>query len=165
MDLCGQGSVAIAVAPVPTLFSNPLGARIISIANALDAMLRDWPYRDALPMSHACEEIRRCAGTQFDPKIVEVFLTIPESHWIDLRESLGSPFRLTHLRKCGGCPAVDAERIAHVRYYRVLPTTRNRGVRIWDFQLKMSYLRRSLGALASKDCLQSPNFAYTIPGF
>ena len=55
----------------------PLGARIISIANALDAMLSDWPYRNALPMSHAREEIRRGAGTQFDPKLVEVFLSIP----------------------------------------------------------------------------------------
>ena len=52
--------------------------------------------------SHAREETRSCAGTQFDPKIVEVFLSIPESHWIDLRESLGSPFRLTHLQKVHG---------------------------------------------------------------
>jgi putative nucleotidyltransferase with HDIG domain len=79
----------------------PLGARIISIANALDAMLSDWPYRNALPMSHAREEIRRGAGTQFDPRIVEVFLSIPENHWIDLRETLGSPFRVTHLRNVG----------------------------------------------------------------
>jgi putative nucleotidyltransferase with HDIG domain len=79
----------------------PLGARIISIANALDAMLSDRPYRNALPMSHAREEIRRCAGTQFDPKIVEVFLSVPESHWIELRENLGSPFRLTHLKNLG----------------------------------------------------------------
>src|SRR5260370_23433112 len=77
----------------------PLGARIISIANALDAMLSDCHYRRyAFPMSHAREEIRRCAGTQFDPKIVEVFFTIPENHWIELRENLGSPFRLTHSR-------------------------------------------------------------------
>jgi HD-GYP domain-containing protein (c-di-GMP phosphodiesterase class II) len=79
----------------------PLGARIISIANALDAMLSDRPYRNALPMSHAREEIRRCAGTQFDPKIVEVFLSIPESHWIELRENLGAPFRLTHFKNPG----------------------------------------------------------------
>ena len=46
----------------------PLGSRIISIANALDAMLSDCPYRNAYSMSHAREEIRRCAGTQFDPK-------------------------------------------------------------------------------------------------
>jgi putative nucleotidyltransferase with HDIG domain len=77
----------------------PLGARIISIANALDAMLSDCHYRRyALPMSQAREEIRRCAGTQFDPKIVEVFLSIPENQWIKLRENLGSPFRLTHLK-------------------------------------------------------------------
>jgi cyclic di-GMP phosphodiesterase len=76
----------------------PLGARIISIADTLDAMLSDWPYRNALPMSHAREEIRRCASTQFDPKIVEVFLSIPEMHWIELRANLGSPFRLTRWR-------------------------------------------------------------------
>ncbi|MGC1616862.1 MAG: HD domain-containing phosphohydrolase [Candidatus Acidiferrum sp.] len=76
----------------------PLGARIFTIADSLDAMISDRPYRKALPMPHACEEIRRCSGTQFDPKVVEVFLTIPEQHWIDLREHLGSPFRLAHLR-------------------------------------------------------------------
>ena len=76
----------------------PLGARIFSIADALDAMISDRPYRKALPMSHAREEIRRCAGSQFDPKIVEVFMSIPEQHWVDLRENLGSPFRLTHLK-------------------------------------------------------------------
>lgn len=76
----------------------PLGARIFSIADALDAMISDRPYRKALPMSHAREEIRRCAGTQFDPKIVEVFLSIPEQNWIELRENLGSPFRLAQLK-------------------------------------------------------------------
>jgi putative nucleotidyltransferase with HDIG domain len=82
----------------------PLGARIISVANALDAMLSDSPYRNALPMSYAFEEIRHCAGTQFDPKIVEVFLSIPANHFIELRENLGSPFRLTHSRNIGLVP-------------------------------------------------------------
>ena len=68
------------------------------VADSVDSMLSDLPYRNALPMSHAREEIRRCAGTQFDPKIVEVFLSIPEIQWIKLRENLGSSFRLTHLR-------------------------------------------------------------------
>jgi putative nucleotidyltransferase with HDIG domain len=76
----------------------PLGARIFTIADSLDAMISDRPYRRALPMSHAREEIRRCSGTQFDPKVVDVFATIPEQHWIDLREHLGSPFRLAHLK-------------------------------------------------------------------
>jgi cyclic di-GMP phosphodiesterase len=61
-------------------------------------MLSDRPYRKALPMSYAREEIQRCAGTQFDPKVVEVFLSIPELHWKELRETLGSPFRLAHLK-------------------------------------------------------------------
>ncbi len=76
----------------------PLGARIFSIADSMDAMISDRPYRRALPMSHAREEIQRCAGTQFDPKVVEVFLSIPEEHWAELRANLGSPFRLAHLR-------------------------------------------------------------------
>ena len=76
----------------------PLGARIFSIADALDAMISDRPYRKALPISHAREEVRRCAGTQFDPKIVDVFLSFPDQHWIELRENLGSPFRLTQYK-------------------------------------------------------------------
>ncbi|HEU0367691.1 MAG TPA: HD-GYP domain-containing protein, partial [Candidatus Acidoferrum sp.] len=76
----------------------PLGARIFAIADSMDAMLSDRPYRKALPMSYAREEIQRCAGTQFDPKVVKVFLSIPELHWKELRETLGSPFRLAHLK-------------------------------------------------------------------
>ena len=75
----------------------PLGARIFTIADSLDAMISDRPYRKALPLSHAREEIRRCSGTQFDPQVVEVFLSIPEEHWLELRQNLGSPFRLAHL--------------------------------------------------------------------
>ncbi len=52
----------------------PLGARIFAVADALDAMISDRPYRKALSITHAQEEIKRCAGTQFDPKVVEVFL-------------------------------------------------------------------------------------------
>src|SRR5579859_4987482 len=76
----------------------PLGARIFAIADSMDVMLSDRPYRKALPMSYAREEIQRCSGTQFDPRVVEVFLSIPELHWKELRESLGSPFRLAHLK-------------------------------------------------------------------
>jgi HD-GYP domain-containing protein (c-di-GMP phosphodiesterase class II) len=69
----------------------PLGARIFAIADALDAMISDRPYRSALPIEHARQEIQRCSGTQFDPDIVRVFLSIPDSTWLDLREiPLGS---------------------------------------------------------------------------
>ena len=71
----------------------PLGARIFAVADALNAMLSDQRYRRALPMSHAREEIKRCAGSQFDPKVVKVFLSIPEQHWIEVRKKVGAPFR------------------------------------------------------------------------
>jgi cyclic di-GMP phosphodiesterase len=72
----------------------PLGARVLAVAVALDTMTSDQPYRRALPFSHAREEIRRCSGAQFDPKVVEAFFSLPESLWVDLRKNLGSPFRL-----------------------------------------------------------------------
>jgi putative nucleotidyltransferase with HDIG domain len=76
----------------------PLGARIFAVADALDAMISDRPYRRALSMTHAREEIRRCSGTQFDPEVVDVFLTMPGTTWTELREKLGKPYRLAQLR-------------------------------------------------------------------
>jgi putative nucleotidyltransferase with HDIG domain len=52
----------------------PLGARILSIADSYDAMTSDRPYRKALEVKDALRELRRCAGTQFDPPLVEVFI-------------------------------------------------------------------------------------------
>jgi HD-GYP domain-containing protein (c-di-GMP phosphodiesterase class II) len=71
----------------------PLGARIFAIADALDAMISDRPYRSALPVAHARGEVQRCCGTQFDPSVVEVFLSIPDSTWLELRESCHGPIR------------------------------------------------------------------------
>lgn len=51
----------------------PVGARILAIAEAYDAMTRSRPYRGAMPHAQAVEELRRQAGTQFDPELVEVF--------------------------------------------------------------------------------------------
>ncbi len=51
----------------------PLGARIIFVADAYDAMTSDRAYRGRLTPQAAVEELQRCAGTQFDPHIVEVF--------------------------------------------------------------------------------------------
>ena len=60
----------------------PLGSRIFAIADTLDAMTSDRPYRKAVPFSTARREITREAGRQFDPEVVKAFLSIPEA---DLR--------------------------------------------------------------------------------
>lgn len=54
----------------------PLGSRIIAVADAFDAMVTDRPYRRGKPAWQALEEIERCAGMQFDPKVVAAFKTI-----------------------------------------------------------------------------------------
>jgi diguanylate cyclase (GGDEF)-like protein len=55
----------------------PLGVRIFSVADALDAMTFDRPYSRAVSLEAAREEIARCAGTHFDPGVVSTFLSIP----------------------------------------------------------------------------------------
>ncbi len=52
----------------------PLAARVFAVADSFDAMTSDRPYRSALSFDQALEEIRRGAGTQFDPTVVEVVL-------------------------------------------------------------------------------------------
>jgi putative two-component system response regulator len=52
----------------------PLGARLLAVVDAFDAMTSDRPYRRALPAEAAVEEIDRCAGGQFDPVVARVFL-------------------------------------------------------------------------------------------
>jgi PAS domain S-box-containing protein len=63
----------------------PLGARIFAVADTLDAMTSDRPYRRALPWSVAYDEIRRESGQQFDPKVVQAFFTIPPGVWEEIR--------------------------------------------------------------------------------
>ncbi len=74
----------------------PLGARIFAVADTLDSMTSDRPYRKALSFAQARAEIVRCSGSQFDPGIVQVFLAMPEGLWSDLRRevergSVGAP--------------------------------------------------------------------------
>ena len=52
----------------------PLGARIIAVADSLSAMLQTRPYRPAMTFAAATCEIVRCAGSQFDPEVVTIFL-------------------------------------------------------------------------------------------
>jgi putative nucleotidyltransferase with HDIG domain len=64
----------------------PLGARIFAVADTLDAITSNRPYRQASSFEYAIEEIERCSGGQFDPQIVETFLKLPRDTWEILRE-------------------------------------------------------------------------------
>ncbi len=64
-------------------------ARIFTVADAFDAMVSDRVYRKGRCYEEALAEIQRCAGTQFDPLVVEAFKTVPKDDWeVLLRRSL-----------------------------------------------------------------------------
>lgn len=65
----------------------PLGARIFMVVDTFDSMTSDRPYRKALSTKEALDEILRCSGSQFDPRVVEAFLDIYEV-WVREREEL-----------------------------------------------------------------------------
>jgi len=75
----------------------PLGSRIFSVVDSYDAMTSDRPYRGRLTHQAACAEIRRCAGTQFDPRVVEAFLRMGEDRWQAIRQALTGADRLDKL--------------------------------------------------------------------
>jgi HD-GYP domain-containing protein (c-di-GMP phosphodiesterase class II) len=64
----------------------PLGARIFAIADALDAITSDRPYRKGRPCEEARSEIQRHVGTQFDPRLVETFAQVPAADWERIRD-------------------------------------------------------------------------------
>ncbi len=68
----------------------PLGARIFSVADTLDAITSDRPYRAAQTWAAAREEIKQWSGRQFDPEVVAVYLEMPEDIWPGLRKDCDS---------------------------------------------------------------------------
>jgi len=57
----------------------PICVRIVTLADAFDAMTSDRPYRKGCSLGEAFSEIKRCSGTQFDPELVNIFAEIPTS--------------------------------------------------------------------------------------
>jgi two-component system cell cycle response regulator len=64
----------------------PLGARIVAVCDAYDAMTSDRPYQRSLGRDAALDELRRCAGTQFDPDVVEAFCRVSARQTADAAE-------------------------------------------------------------------------------
>lgn len=75
----------------------PLGARIFSVADTLDAITSDRPYRAAQSIMAARDEVERFSGRQFDPDVVQIFLQMPDTIWEDLRKEINSQiYRFTY---------------------------------------------------------------------
>jgi len=72
----------------------PKAARIVSYVDAFNAMASDRPYAPAMSYEEICEEMKRNAGKQFDPNLLDIFLAIPKSDWEELRHR--DPFGLGH---------------------------------------------------------------------
>jgi putative nucleotidyltransferase with HDIG domain len=68
----------------------PLGARIFAVADTLDAITSDRPYRSRQSDEAARQEIEEWSGRQFDPEVVKIFLAMPENIWEDLRKQIGN---------------------------------------------------------------------------
>ena len=66
----------------------PLGARIFAVVDTLDAMTMNRPYRKALPYERARQEVIQFAGVQFDPRVVEAFLKVPEEEWQEIQRGI-----------------------------------------------------------------------------
>jgi len=70
----------------------PLAARILAVADALDAMTSDRPYRDAMPLEVACAEIRENTGTQFCPRVAAALMKSLQSRnpfWTTFGQTAG----------------------------------------------------------------------------
>lgn len=73
----------------------PLGARIFAVADTVDAMTSDRPYRSALSFNEAQEEIRCGSGSRYDSQVVSVFLAVAIDDWKALRHSI-DPLSAAH---------------------------------------------------------------------
>jgi putative nucleotidyltransferase with HDIG domain len=70
----------------------PIGSRIFAVADTLDAMTSERPYRRAMSFEQASEEIRIYSGLQFDPEVVKTFHSVDLSFWKAKRKSMDQKF-------------------------------------------------------------------------
>jgi response regulator RpfG family c-di-GMP phosphodiesterase len=91
----------------------PMGARIVSVADAYHAMVHERPYKTALTHAEALAELRKHAGSQFDPEIVDLFCSIYAKGVPP--DGLEEVYRL-HERARGGLERVDPHAAAAVLF-------------------------------------------------
>jgi HD-GYP domain-containing protein (c-di-GMP phosphodiesterase class II) len=83
-----------------------IGARLFCIADTMDAICSDRPYRKGSPLEVAIAEIGRLGGSQFDPKAVEVYLSIPKTEWLRIRQDIEHLEQADKKRNTGEFPAL-----------------------------------------------------------
>jgi HD-GYP domain-containing protein (c-di-GMP phosphodiesterase class II) len=72
----------------------PLEARIFALADTLDAITSDRPYRKGKSFEDALKEMEKCRGCQFDPVLLDIFLSIPVEKWQDVKAETLASLRL-----------------------------------------------------------------------
>ena len=80
----------------------PIGARIFSVADTLDAIISDRPYRKARSIAEARKEIQDWSGRQFDPDVVEVFLRMPDDIFEYVRSEIKSQTHFVYTANAKG---------------------------------------------------------------
>src|SRR5262245_46914019 len=78
-----------------------LGARIFAVADAVDAMTSDRPYRAARSFDDAADELIRCSGAHFDPRVVRAFTDVAVDTWREMRHLANEPGLLMRDQKTG----------------------------------------------------------------
>ena len=84
-----------------------IGARLFCIADTMDAICSDRPYRKGSTLEVAIAEIGRLGGSQFDPKAVETYLAIPPSEWVRIRHDIEHLEQVDKRRTTGEMPAIQ----------------------------------------------------------
>ena len=82
----------------------PLAGRILGVADALDAMLSDRPYRPGMNLLQALVEIRGNAGAQFDPHVVEALLRVAEKADADFFENSAGTIEAASIQQADDYP-------------------------------------------------------------
>lgn len=73
----------------------PIGARIVSVIDAFDAMVSSRPYRKGMPFEEAARRLRASSGTQFDPQVVQIFLPFAEADMANVFAAAGTSVDVT----------------------------------------------------------------------
>ena len=84
----------------------PLEGRLVHVADVFDVLVHERPYKESWTVEAAAEEIRRGAGTQFDPQVVQAFEALGAAAWQPARRLKNVPRPRAARREAAGCAAV-----------------------------------------------------------